>query len=1048
VRSPALALTLFLVACAAAGGQTLRVYHLSIGQGDGTLIIGPTGTACLVDAGPPGQGTATIVPLLNQLGVTSLAYTVLTHHHDDHYGGIAEVVAGGFLPVYAAYDRGTVNEPGDPWFAQYVAAVGAKRATLAPGAVIDLGGGALLECVGANGIAQDGSFRIVAGAVGEENARSLALRLSFGLFSEAICGDLTAGPQGTVDVATIMAPLLGDVDVFKVSHHGALDGVSPESIGILKPEISVISCAPSVFGFPHQGTLNLLLAQPNVAAVYRLVQGSSAIGGTVVNGTLLIETDGSSYTCSGGQITPLMRTVDETYPPVPILHAPGDVVVSEYMADPAVVQDTLGEWIELRNMRPTSIDLRGFAVRDGVLDYVILPSLTLPALGFVVIGRNASPGVNGGYVPQYVWPTNSFVLANTADQIHLVSPQGVAMDSVAYDATPAYPHPVGASVERIDASAPATGSNLVAAVAVFGAGDRGTPGLLNGADLTPPTIGTQPSGTQVCEGAEVELSVTAWGLGTLSYQWRLDGVPIPGATDANYEIASATAASTGSYDVVVTNAGGSRTSAAAVVIVDVAPAIARQPSGVDACSGALVTLDVSATGPAVAYQWRRDATELPGATDPALVIPSVGAADAGSYDVVVTNGCGSVTSAAALLTVGAAPVVLQPPAAVTVCPGAPAAFAVTAGGSGLSYQWRKDGNAIPGATGDTYAIAAVAASDAGTYDVVVANACGSIESAGAALTVLAPLVIQTQPAGQSLCSGDAIALSVDAIGTAPLAYQWRKDGVAITGAIASAFTIAESAVADSGAYDVIVTDACSSLPSAAAAISIFPPAISSLTPQSITSTWSTTEIPLDVNGTCFREGSTVFADGFALPTVVAGATLATANLSTEVPQTVRPGGVCVNVQSPTGDVSNSAALVVDGGQNAGTIRRQPLAPQPGTPFVWVLEGGPPLAPVTLVADLGAALPFAPFPDAANNLVLAVSPVTGSAGPLIVLVDGMGLFGPPQGAAYDANGKFVCPLVLYLPDPPLGINATLQAAYPDPSIPLGIRLTWARYPERF
>jgi hypothetical protein len=290
-------------------------------------------------------------------------------------------------------------------------------------------------------------------------------------------------------------------------------------------------------------------------------------------------------------------------------------------------------------------------------------------------------------------------------------------------------------------------------------------------------------------------------------------------------------------------------------------------------------------------------------------------------------------------------------------------------------------------------------------------------------------------------------LSVVASGTAPLAYQWRKDGAAISGAASSNFTIPAAAASDSGAYDCVVSDACGSVTSDAAALAVMPPVVSSLDPPSIQSAWASTELTILVNGSCFGPGSTVYANGVALPTEAGGPTSLACTLTPDVQQAVLPGGVCFNVASATGDVSGSVALVVESGANAGTIRRHPLAPQPGDSFVWVLEGGLPFAPLTLVADLGVGTPLVGFPDATSNLVLAVSPLTGSAGPLIPLVDGLGLFGAPQGVGYDANGTFVFPPIT-LPDPPFGITATLQAAYFDPSSPVGIRLTWARFPERF
>jgi len=83
-----------------------------------------------------------------------------------------------------------------------------------------------------------------------------------------------------------------------------------------------------------------------------------------------------------------------------------------------------------------------------------------------------------------------------------------------------------------------------------------------------------------------------------------------------------------------------------------------------------------------------------------------------------------------------APVIGTQPASTSVSVGSSASFSVVAyGAATLTYQWRKDGTAISGATASTYTIASVASSDAGSYDVVVTNSKGSATSSAATLSV-------------------------------------------------------------------------------------------------------------------------------------------------------------------------------------------------------------------------------------------------------------------------------------------------------------------------
>lgn len=189
--------------------------------------------------------------------------------------------------------------------------------------------------------------------------------------------------------------------------------------------------------------------------------------------------------------------------------------------------------------------------------------------------------------------------------------------------------------------------------------------------------------------------------------------------------------------------------------------------------------------------------------------------------VLASSACGGTSSTA---TTAIAPSITTQPTAVSAAVGSAASFSVSASGSApLSYQWRKDGSAVSGATGATYAIAAVATSQAGSYDVVVSNSAGSVTSSAATLTVTggssAPTIV-TAPISQSVAVGTSVTFSVTANGTAPLSYQWRKNSSAITGATGSTYTIASAATTDAGNYDVVVSNSAGSTTSAVASLTV------------------------------------------------------------------------------------------------------------------------------------------------------------------------------------------------------------------------------------
>ncbi len=340
---------------------------------------------------------------------------------------------------------------------------------------------------------------------------------------------------------------------------------------------------------------------------------------------------------------------------------------------------------------------------------------------------------------------------------------------------------------------------------------------------TAPTIDTPPASVSACEGTPASFTVSATGTAPLTFQWRKNGNPIGGATLATFSIGSVTNGDADTYDCVVTNGCGSATSAGATLDVTAPPAPSA-PAPVVTCEGLGASFDATATGTGpITYQWRKDTNPISGATSPTFVIGSVTTFDAGAYDCVVSNGCGSVTSTTATLTVDVAPSVTSPRSPVTTCEGTTATFSVSASGTApLSYQWRKDGNPIGGATLATFSIPAVIAADAGSYDCVVTNGCGSATSSAASLSVdLAP-VVDTSPTGTVVTAGMPFSLSVSASGTAPLTYQWRKDSNAISGATLATFTVNAAAFADAGSYDCVVTNGCGQATSNAAAVTVVP----------------------------------------------------------------------------------------------------------------------------------------------------------------------------------------------------------------------------------
>ena len=171
-----------------------------------------------------------------------------------------------------------------------------------------------------------------------------------------------------------------------------------------------------------------------------------------------------------------------------------------------------------------------------------------------------------------------------------------------------------------------------------------------------PVVVTTPPLTQTAYvGQTVQLSVVATGSPSLSYQWQKAGVAIAGANSAIYTTPVLAAADNGdSFNVVITNPVNAVTSVAAVLTVNpaVAPGITQQPTSQSVLADDPATFVVGVSGsPPFTYQWQLNGVNLPGANDASYGVFQVQASNVGSYSVVVTNAAGSVTSAAATLTI-------------------------------------------------------------------------------------------------------------------------------------------------------------------------------------------------------------------------------------------------------------------------------------------------------------------------------------------------------------------------------------------------------------
>ena len=256
------------------------------------------------------------------------------------------------------------------------------------------------------------------------------------------------------------------------------------------------------------------------------------------------------------------------------------------------------------------------------------------------------------------------------------------------------------------------------------------------------------------------------------------------------------------------------------------PSITQQPATNTAVAlGGNVNLSVTAMGlNPLFYQWMLAGTNLVGQTNYFLSLNNIQPSQQGSYQVVVSNSYGAVTSTVAQVTVLTAPTIVQQPIGTNVFAGQPFSLLVMATGTApLSYQWTFENINIVGGTNSMLFISNAQAANEGIYRAVVQNAAGSVTSSVALVRVdpAAPSIL-SEPVSLVVPAASNVVFGVVAVGSQPMSYQWFFKGTAIPAAIAPQYSIADAQAWNAGNYQVVVMNAFGSSTSTVANLSVTP----------------------------------------------------------------------------------------------------------------------------------------------------------------------------------------------------------------------------------
>ena len=410
--------------CASLQAQELQIHYINVGWGGAALVVGPDGTTVLLDGGNTGRGTQRIAPYLNSIGITpavGLDYTVVSHQHCDHNGGMDEVVQAGWNVHIENWDNGSTYSTScvTEWDSVAATTTAGVPVAMPVGTVVQLGNGATMTCIARNGSIIGGGTV----AVSDENDRSIALLVKYGGFEWLWAGDLGGGQADTTCTGRTTAqtnvesyvlqaispggafPLIsaGGIDALHVNHHGSESSTNTDWFNLSRPAVALINTGggqASTYHLPRKDVVEkVLLSQATncVTAAPCLVLQTEEGSPTGTNtsfaghcvGNIVVRTDGvSSFMVSSDGAVSLGPN-ESALAGLPRTFALDDTTAPPDVVPPAVpggLSAVAGNGrVDLAWTANTESDLRGYDVYRSTASGVLGTKL------------NATPLANASY---------------------------------------------------------------------------------------------------------------------------------------------------------------------------------------------------------------------------------------------------------------------------------------------------------------------------------------------------------------------------------------------------------------------------------------------------------------------------------------------------------------------------------------------------------------------------------------------------------------------------------------------------------------------------
>jgi competence protein ComEC len=271
----AITITIFLIILlnTTAHPSSLSTHFMDIGDGDSTMVMLPSGKNILIDTGSPLSGIR-VAQYLKSLEIKRIDHLILTHPHYDHIGGIFGVASA--FRVVRFYDNGFSNFK-DDIYKDYVSVI---RQDISRYRILQAG-----ESFNIDNLIID-ILNPLLPPTGNLNADSIVMKLTYGRVKILLAGDMTRVTERRL----LKLGLDLKSHVLKIAHHGEGDATSTEFLKAVDPEVAIISVS-----------LQDMYARPHPDLLKRLQKAGIKVYRTDRDGTVILETDGNTYSVKRGK---------------------------------------------------------------------------------------------------------------------------------------------------------------------------------------------------------------------------------------------------------------------------------------------------------------------------------------------------------------------------------------------------------------------------------------------------------------------------------------------------------------------------------------------------------------------------------------------------------------------------------------------------------------------------------------------------------------------------------------------------------------------------